>query len=216
MVAFTTALSFRRDPEPKRAGLVAAIIFLALTAIIGLPTLGANVGGAVAAAATGVILTLLLRGDKLGGRHVVLVVITMALVIAGILLVDYLSSSKSHAARAASLATRGGAGQAWLITSRKLATNFRLLAHSSWTNILVAAAITAIALKLGAARALETVSRSYPWMVVGLKTIVLGSIAALILNDSGVVMAAIMVLFAVFSWLYLIIDAAQTNAPPAH
>ena len=213
VIAFATALSIRQGPPAAHADRAAAILFLALTAIIGLPTLGANVGGAIAAVATGIILTLLLQGHRLQGRHIVYILIAITIVVFAILFVDYLSSSESHAARAASLISGGGPNQALMIISRKLATNFKLLLHSSWTNILMAGAILAIGLRLSSKEALDMTERDYPSMLIGFKAIVLGSLAALIFNDSGVVAAAIMVLFATLSWLYLVIGAAQKTEP---
>lgn len=215
VVAFATALSLRQGPPAVHTGRAAVILFLALTAIIGLPTLGANVGGAIAAVATGIILTLLLRGHHLQVRHAAYILIAIVIAVSAILFVDNLTSSQSHAVRAASLIRGGGPNQALVIISRKLATNFKLLIHSSWTNILAVAAVLAIGLRLGLEQTLDATKRDYPSMLIGFKTIVLGSIAALIFNDSGVVAAAIMVMFATLSWLYLVIGEAQKTEPSA-
>ncbi len=198
--------------EKRTKALIAATLFLLLTAIIGLPVLGANVGGALAGVATGGIFFLTLRDIRIGARHLAYILVGMGLAIAGILTADYLTDSFSHVLRAASLAGNGNAAQIGVIASRKLGNNIRLITRTSWTNILVTAIIVAVMLRFGARELWDRILKNNRTLTAGWQTLSLASVAALIFNDSGVVTAAFMVLFAVLSWLYLMVDAA-VSAP---
>ncbi|HEB13029.1 MAG TPA: hypothetical protein ENI11_05090 [Actinobacteria bacterium] len=204
--------TIRGDISKTAMSLISSGLFLILTIIIGWPSLGANVGGALSAIGVGIIFTLLLQKTRLTGKHVFLILGGMVVAASILLVADLLSSSSSHAARAASLIGKSGPGPAVEIISRKLATNVRLISYSSWTNILLASAFSFVSLKLGAAQFINRVAENYDLLVIGLKSMALGSIVALLLNDSGVVSAAIMVLYASCSWLYLVL---YSNEAPA-
>ncbi len=196
----------------KKMGAIALSLFLILTFVIGFPSLGANVGGALAAIALGIVLTLLLQEIRLTGKHALFILLGMGAAVGVILGADYFSSSSSHAARAVSSAKASGGGQIVNIITRKLATNIRLIKFSSWTNILSASAFAVIALKIGAAGTLAKLNRDYSLLLIGIRAIVIGSVVALLLNDSGVVTAAIMVLYAVCAWFYLLLNSSRSPA----
>ncbi len=204
--------TIRGDISKTVIGLISSGLFLILTFIIGWPALGANVGGALSAIGVGMIFTLLLQKTRLRAKHIFLIIGGMVVAAVIILAADLLSSNSSHAARAASLINESGPGQAMEIIARKLATNIRLIGSSSWTNILLASAFSFVVLKLGAAQSIKRAAEDYDLLMLGLKERALGSIVALLLNDSGIVSAAIMVLYASSSWLYLVL---YSNEAPA-
>jgi hypothetical protein len=212
VIALTAILAATSLNDDSRSW-CAAGFFMGLTAIVGLPALGANVGGALATVTTGCVIFLTLRSIKLKFKHVIFIVGGMGLAAAGILAADYFAGSFSHAFRAASLAGNGNLAQIGLIALRKLETNIRLIARTSWTDILVSAVVTSLMLKYGARDLWTRVSAENRTLVAGWKTLGFASIAALLFNDSGVVTAAFMIVFAVFSWLYLMIDAAEKADP---
>jgi len=213
VICLTVWLTLRPQGR-NHAAAAAATLFIIITLIVGWPTLGANVGGALAAVTTGIVATFLFRDTRLAAKHLFYVAIGMVAVIAVILVTDYLGSSSSHTARAATLVGGGGMSQALMIITRKLSTNFMLITHSSWTKIIVAAVAAVGALQLGARQIYDYVYENYKLMLVGFKTIALGAIAALIFNDSGVVMAALMLIYAICGWLYLMLFSAQSSASP--
>ncbi|MDP1809214.1 MAG: hypothetical protein Q8L35_06735 [Actinomycetota bacterium] len=213
VICLTVWLTLR--PRSRNyAAAAAAILFIVITLIVGWPTLGANVGGALAAVTTGIVATFLFRDTRLAAKHLFYVAIGMVAVLAVILITDYLEPSSSHTARAATLVGGGGMSQALMIITRKLSTNFMLITRSSWTKIIVAAVAAVATLQLGARQIYDHVYESYGLMPAGFKTIALGAVAALIFNDSGVVMAALMLIYAICGWLYLMIFSTRSSASP--
>lgn len=205
-VIYLALLATGRAPLKELLTILVPAFFALLVVIVALPDMGANVGGGLAAVATSIVGFHLLRGGRLKFRHLVFVIAAMVVVIGGILMVDSLSSSASHVGRAAAAIGSGGSTEALDIIARKIATNFMLVTHSSWTNILLAALFAIVVLKLGAPEALLDTRKRYPVIVAACKTVAVGSLAAFLLNDSGVVAAALMVTFAACSWLYLLVE----------
>lgn len=80
---------------------------------------------------------------------------------------------------------------------RKLNTNLRLLRYSVWAYVLIAFLGLLILLFYYPAGRLKKLKGEYRFLFTGIVAIVSGSVAALLLNDSGVVAAATALLFAV-------------------
>jgi len=170
-----------------------SVILAAVIAAIGLPSLGANAGGAMAAVAGAVVGLLLWRGRRVEPKHIV-IVIAAVLASAGALLVfDSLRSggAQSHIGRTTHLVAAGGASQIWMIIERKAAMNLMLLRYSPWSKLLIAS-IAAVLAVLGT-RHLHALERLRTDRAVhsGVIGAAVGAFAALVLNDSGVVAAAV-------------------------
>lgn len=180
-------------------------LFLGLTVLIALPLWGANVGGTIAAMGGYGVAYLAFSKKKIRSLQLVAIAGAILLALLIILGVDFLSSSQSHAGRAASLVREGGAVEALKIIQRKLALNIRLIGYTVWTRLLLTVLIVFPLLLLRPAGMLTRIKKKYPHLISSLWGVAIGAILAFIFNDSGVVAAATTILFAIGALLFIII-----------
>ena len=178
--------------KPVLAGLALAPIVLALM----LPGVGANLGGALAAL---VGFTVALTGSTLvsakKNRPYVLAALAVAVLI--FVLVN-LGSGQSHVGRFF-LAVAEDPGEFWRVISRKLAMNWRLIRWSQWSKAFAAMLAAALGLFLTRRRPLsQRLGRSWPQV----RGAMAAALAALALNDSGIVAAATALLYLTLPLLY--------------
>ncbi|MEK8131100.1 hypothetical protein WMW72_24660 [Paenibacillus filicis] len=206
----------------------AVVAGLLTTGTLAAPGIGANAGGALAAAAGfGVLAARLAAGGPLRWRGLSLALAgPLAAALFGLWLLNAAAppapagGSGSAAAAMATVAAEQGDGRAgadaghgshigraftvllqgrWddigAIIERKLAMNLHLLRVSAWSKVLLTGLAVMAALLLRPKGRLRAWERSYPFLMHGCYANVLGSFAALALNDSGIVAAAAMIVY---------------------
>jgi len=186
------------------AGFLAAVLaerrtlrIISLTALLGLVIvtigpLGSNAGGAIsiaAAVSTGLVLW---SGHKIHRKHIILGIASVLIMIGILIGLDQLrpGAAQSHVGRAVHLITTDGFNQALTIIDRKLSMNLMLLKNSAWSKLLITSVAAVIVLL--SSRHLNPIGqlRENRHIQAGIIAATIGSIAALIFNDSGVVAAA--------------------------
>jgi len=196
--------------RPLGTALLSAVL-LAVVAAIGLPALGANVGGAMSAVAAAVVGLTLWRGGRIRRAHVIAAALVV-LLLPGILLVFDIARSggaQSHMGRAAHLIATGGTGEILTIIERKAAMNLTLIQHSPWSKLLGASILGVIALLAAVAPAHLRRIRDDRGIYGGAVAATVGAFAALALNDSGVVAAATAFIYV---WAVTLVAAAPEKA----
>lgn len=176
--------------------------------LVGLMAIIAALLGTAGAKAGGVLVSLAMFGTFLGivsgrrwtGKTITAVLALAAAGMAAVALADAFLWHGSHIGEAVRRIALGGTGEAWDIVRRKAATEGRLAYHSTWAALLWPGLLCTLSLwkRMPATNRAETAQR-----VAGL----VGVAACLLLNDAGVVAAAI--LTAVL-W-----GAAAQKSPPA-
>ncbi len=165
--------------------------------LLGSPALGANLGGAVAAAVALAFLGLRVSLPHLNRRATVAAVALAAVaavtVFAGLDL--RLGEGGSHVAALAREAEAGRWGGVADTVTRKLAMNLRLLRWTNWSLALVAYVVTAAWLAARPAGRLRALLHPFPGLALALAGVPLAALAALLANDSGVVAAATTMVF---------------------
>jgi len=89
------------------------------------------------------------------------------------------------------------------IATRKLQMNLKLLRYTIWSRVFI---LTLLALVIACFKPIyiiQLLRKDYPQIFRGFFAVVLGSVAALLTNDSGIVAAATMLIYAVGPMLYL-------------
>jgi hypothetical protein len=114
----------------------------------------------------------------------------------------------SHIGRAFAKLEQGSFGELLLIVQRKLSMNLHLLRVSIWSKVLIAALLVAAAAAFRPWGALREWQQRYPYLTDGFAAIAWGSVAALLLNDSGIVAAATLLLHAAVPMLMLLLEDA--------
>jgi hypothetical protein len=195
---------------PRRSAWIAAAAFAAVAGYLAHPRLGTNAGGAITAAVA--FGTAWMRGARALRRGGALrfAFALAGLVAAGLALLWLLnaalptaSAQQSHIGRAMSLL---GDGRIDLIAAtivRKLQMNARLIGVSVWTKALAASLLVMAALLLWPRGIFRRWEARYPHCMNGFAAISVGSLAALAFNDSGIVAAATMLVYAAVPLLLL-------------
>ncbi|WP_129597683.1 hypothetical protein [Anaerophilus nitritogenes] len=180
------------------------VIFLVTILIIGYPKLGANVGGTIAAVAAFIFTSLRLFKIKIKLKQFVVIGIAVVFVVSFMAFIDIrFSKNQSHLAGAIEQIISSGPGAILLIIRRKLEMNAKLIGVTIWSKVLLSAIIILATLFYRPVGTIYKLSNKYPNLSIGWSGIVMASIVAFFVNDSGVVAAATGIIFLVMSMLYL-------------
>jgi len=200
---------------------VAGAALLAITLYMAAPDGGTNAGGALTAcAAFGVAWLSIFGRERLRRMRMLrLVWIVAALLIAGLFLLWMMNqwlnwsgaSGKSHIGRAMDLLS---AGRLDLITGmivRKLQMNLNLIRVSAWGKVLLTGIFVLTVLLLRPRGVLRTWQETRPVWMGGFTAIIIGAIVVLALNDSGIVAAGTMIVYAAAPILLLVAEEVQAH-----
>lgn len=178
----------------RRKG-AAAAIFATVVLLLMLPGVGANFGGTLAAV---VGFSIALTGSSIfrNKKHRIIAVFSL-LVVAAALFAFNLAGG-SHIGRFLSLVI-SDPGEFWLAVQRKLAMSWRLVRWSLWSRAFAVLLVAALCLLIANRRKLVKKFGSLWPQVRGSMA---GALAALVLNDSGIVAAATTLLYLTLPLLY--------------
>jgi hypothetical protein len=180
-----------RGQNPLRKGAILAIVilFVGTSLLNGLPTLGANAGGALTIGATfALALALLIRG-RIGWQGWMAAGI-LALVFLGIcLLVDLHrpASVQTHLGRNVAYLEQGGVAQMMRVIAGKLSLNKRMLTSSVFTPFFVPIFLAFFWVVLRPAGIIKKLFLARPHFHHCLKAAMIGSVIGALTNDSGVI-----------------------------
>lgn len=187
--------------RPRRRLLFACAVFALVLVLIGLPTLGANVGGAITAAVAFGVFLIKLGGERLKWKRALWVVI---LLIAFLLILPilemYAAKQPTHLGELVSRIKGGGLPFFFSQVSRKVAASIRLLKSSNWTLELVVLALGFFLLNWKY-HFLRDIKEGKPALYAGLLAMAVGLIAAIIFNDSGIEAASLISLYLFLPYL---------------
>lgn len=207
----TAALYQRLNTNVSRLlPLVTAVLFF-LTAIIGAPQLGANFGGALASLSAFIFLIPGLLGIRLDRR-------TLPVAAGLVLLTATIFTAydcqrpavvQSHLGRMAQSVLDSGPKILLNVVYRKVAMNVKLIRWTIWSRVFLALLAALAVLSFRPVGIFRYISRQYPYFHRGLLAVIVGSGAALVFNDSGIVAAAMMMIFAAAPLVYIAISANE-------
>lgn len=174
--------------RPRHMKLYTLLLFFAIVWLFAAPSFGTNAGGAIAAAVGGVYTFLQLSPVKMTLRRW-LWLACGALSGVGLLFALNLGGEQTHIGRAAELLIGGHYGEVLQIAVRKMELNLHLLRVSAWGKLLILFSAILLVWRMRGAKT--------PFLLHNFKTQIVTAGAAFLVNDSGVVAAAIILLFAV-------------------
>lgn len=185
----------------KIKGALVVVIFAIVFFVIGAPNMGANTGGALAAAPAMLVALLARRGWKPSVRGLALVILITVLLVGGLIALDAMhgAGSQSHMGRVVDTAKDSSGSGFFQIVQRKVTLNFMLLATSPWSRLLGLSLAGSIVLYWLGMRRFGTnfLGKEQAAAALGCCFGVAGGFA---FNDSGVLAAATC---AVFLWILL-------------
>ncbi len=181
------------------------LALLALAALVGVPRFGANLGMSLALGIGAAILILYLWRREPGWPEIIGAILVVGVLLAAAIVLDFLLSGPdaSHIGRWVAGLRREGWESVFAVLARKLSMNWLLVRVSLWTDAAAAGlGLLAVAVAARPPRVLA-VARERTWLVPALIACVAGSGAACVLNDSGIVAAALGLLYAAGSLAYV-------------
>lgn len=194
---------------------ISLVIYGVVLITLMLPTLGTNVGGTMAAFIGLGTATLLHWKRKLTKKDFVLLVCLLLIFLLALFVYDSIqpSETQSHIGQTSSLIKQNSVFALFQIFGRKLATNYRLIGQSRWTLVLIATIVTLGILFRWPVGILKEIFRKHNHLYFGFISGIIGTIAAFIFNDSGVVAAAMFMVPITISLILMCIDEdLKTNS----
>jgi hypothetical protein len=184
---------------------VLAVALAAAAVLTGLPPFGANLGMSLAFMAAVVVLVLYLWRNRLGAPEVVGALLVGAFLVGAALVFALVvhGTETSHIGRLASAVKEQGwhiVGQTCL---RKASMNWLLVQRSAWTDAAVAALGVLLIAVLARPKRLQAALSGRSWFVPSLVACIVGSATALLVNDSGILAAALALLYGAGSLAYV-------------
>ncbi|MDF2721462.1 MAG: alkaline-phosphatase-like protein [Paenibacillus sp.] len=220
--AFAAAMELGRTRRPsetgsgrsriRRAAAWSAAAFAAALLYLAAPQLGTNAGGAITAAVAFGLAWLASFTGPADSRASLrrLMLICAALIAAGLAALWLLNVAapidagrQSHIGRAIAQLAAGHTDWIAAMIARKLHMNVHLIGVSVWTKVFVASLLAIAAVVIRPRGVFRRWERRHPFYMSGFIAITLGSIVALAFNDSGIVAAATMILYAAVPMLLL-------------
>ncbi len=199
------SLLLQRCRRSLPASLTAGLLAVSFLVVLGAPQLGSNFGGFLAALLAFSYTFLRLRGVRLRAGRACAFGLLVFLVCFGLLYLDYLRppEARSHFGQLLAAVAAEGPGAAGDVIVRKLTMNYRLIKYTIWTRVLIG---TLLALGILFYRPLgffRGIKEHYPRVALGLEGCLVGALAALVCNDSGIVAAATGLIFPATTLTYL-------------
>lgn len=189
---------------------VTGIIYMIITYALAAPHLGTNVGGTIAAVAGFGFTYMFLLDIKPSKKSILSVALLMVLVVGGFIAFDLSrpQNLQSHIGRTASMLISGGWShgitEAVDIIVRKMAVNIRLIKYTKWSKVVAANILLLAVVYWRLNKHYQVIKVQYPYVMKGFWGTSIGALAALVFNDSGIVAAATMVIFATAPVLWLV------------
>ncbi|MCM3593085.1 hypothetical protein [Brevibacillus borstelensis] len=189
--------------ENKSALWVIVPLFLLVLAYMAAPGWGADAGGFLAGLIGFAVVLIRLQGWRPGKKSLLLLAGGMLVGIALLASVSLLSSQPpTHITRVASQLLSGDWTEVMHIVERKLEMNLRLIRISVWSRVFVVSLLVLGLLALRSDKYLRHFASDYPLLVKGFSGVIAGSLAGLLLNDSGIITAATCIIYLVVPTLY--------------
>lgn len=199
----------------RKAALVGiALVFVLATLVLASPSMGANMGGTLTAAAGFGTAYLLFARKRVTRRETGLLATLASLLVLGVAIADSLrpGGPVSHWGRTVLLARSGGADTLVDAVQRKMAMNLKLIRYTAWTRALFAFLGAVAFLWVRPVGLTKRVMKAHPGFASGLAASLVAVFVALLVNDSGVVAAAMVTLYPSLVLLYLAGEEASRDA----
>lgn len=173
-----------------RRGVLAAVVTTALAVVVdGAPRLGNDIGGVLALVPGAILVTILVMGVRLTWRRALLALGAAVVVAIGVALAAYArpAGSQTHVGRFVGQILHGGA---WTEVHRKLDSVFASFGLTVGTFVAGAAVVVAIVARRRIVEALG----AFPGLRAGAIAVTVTAVLGVVLNDSGVTIAAMAVM----------------------
>ncbi|ACB84002.1 conserved hypothetical protein [Natranaerobius thermophilus JW/NM-WN-LF] len=203
LIGSTVLAIFSLGSAPKRTFSVFVLALILMLFIFSHPQLGANLGGVITT--LGVLITISfihyneINLDKNKVNKLIIVVLGLLIIFGAIFVVINLrGDTVSHIGRTIDLVRGQGIGELYMVIVRKISMNISLIRYSVWSKVLLSfVGVLIFILLYKPGRQFDKLQHKNLQVIRALQGNVMGSIVAFVVNDSGVVAAATLLIFAV-------------------
>ncbi|MGM9534277.1 MAG: hypothetical protein ACI3VR_03455, partial [Intestinibacter sp.] len=184
---FALAILLNYKKIPKWLAVVLALVILVTSAM---PSMGANVGGAISECVAYLLFILLIFDVKLDFKKIVLIGVAAALLVVAFAGLDFIMGSESHLSVFTNQIIQEGPAAIFNTFGRKIQMNLKLAKSSVWVNILIVSIIIIGVLIFKPSGYFKRIHDKYPIIFKGFMASFVGCIVTLLVNDSGIVAAS--------------------------
>lgn len=193
--------------ENKWLPAVSAAIYSVVLYYMVAPNLGTDAGGFLAGLIGFTVALSRLEGWRIGKKGLLLLAGGLVMGVCSLMAISLMSDQPlTHVGRLSQQIVHGEWSEVGQMIERKLAMNLRLIRVSIWSKAFVVSLIALGVLTLKNDRFLHHLAKDTPYLVKGFAGVIVGALAGLILNDSGIVTAATCITFLVVPALYAALE----------
>ena len=178
------------------------------------PSLGANVGGTASILFAVIIFIFLFSDININFRRLILIGMGIVAIIFAIGVIDiYISSNPTHLGQTFLMILQKGSMFMMGIVIRKIQMNIKLMGTSTWGKVLfINLMFSSLAITLFKDK-VKRIFKENKYLDIGLVSLISGSIVGLLVNDSGLLLAAISSTFIVSIIIYNMIMFLDKDSP---
>ncbi|WP_455542846.1 hypothetical protein [Intestinibacter sp.] len=184
---FALAVLLNYKKIPKWLAVVLSLVILVTSAM---PSMGANVGGAISECVAYLLFILLIFDIKLDLKKIIMIGLAAVLVVVAFAGLDFIMGSESHLSVFTNQIIQEGPGAIINTFGRKIQMNIKLAKSSVWVNILIVSIVIIGAFIFKPSGHFKKINDKYPIIFKGFMASFVGCIVTLLVNDSGIVAAS--------------------------
>ena len=169
---------------------LAVVLSLVILITSAMPSMGANVGGAISECVAYLLFILLIFDVKLDLKKIIMIGVATVLVVVAFAGLDFLMGTESHLAVFTNQIIQEGPAAIFNTFGRKIQMNLKLAKSSVCVNILILSIIIIGALIFKPSGYFKKIHDKYPMIFKGFMASFVGCIVTLLVNDSGIVAAS--------------------------
>ena len=162
---------------------LAVVLSLVILITSAMPSMGANVGGAISECVAYLLFILLIFDVKLDLKKIIMIGVATVLIVVAFAGLDFLMGTESHLAVFTNQIIQEGPAAIFNTFGRKIQMNLKLAKSSVWVNILIVSIIIIGALIFKPSGYFKKIHDKYPMIFKGFMASFVGCIVILLVND---------------------------------
>lgn len=180
---------------------------------IGLPIIGANVGGLITAILGYGVYLGIIKENKPGPRFIGGLLVLALIAVGLVAFIDkfLITSSATHLTRSIVKIGHAGIIEALRVAVRKFSMNLSLIAYTPWNSVYLSVLLVLTYASIKPVVIWQRAADHYPWLMKGFQAAVIASIAALLFNDSGIVASALLIMYPFYALSYLYLSKEKVK-----
>jgi hypothetical protein len=200
------------ERKPKTISLLLIIYSSFQLFIMGMPFIGSNFGGTIAGVVGYFFFYCAVKQKKFKVVQLLLLVIVLIVVLSSIIGLDLINpTNTTHVGKFITDIKDNGITVLYSTLARKAAMNLKLIKYTIWTKVLLCIIVIITIMFFKPVRLLHSIFKKYAYFTAAWLGISAGSITGLIVNDSGIVMAATAMIFTGYTILYLCLEERSAS-----